>query len=257
LQLHFNDAMGSELMQNLIVKWLTKTLQPYQPLIGLQSTISNQDAHMLDITSPIGAHLVSHLCDNCILISPRLAIITTTTGLTTWTQQITQTWQSDPNHCALMLRLRDSTQARNRKLAEVAATKEQISAARARKGHQEVDPNPAKPLTLRATLDLPTGTDANSEVWLPDLMNHLSSTTHINLKQQLTDDGMGLGTWKPLYNFEQNWTGKVLIQCRTAEELHKIHRAAQNQGVCIQGHRTSIHMHSDYIDLGSSYRDDL
>lgn len=257
MQLHFNDEMGSELMQNLIVKWLTKALQPYQPLIGLQSTISNPAAHLLDVTSPIGAHLVSHLCDNCILISPRLAIITTTASLPTWTQQLTQTWQSDPNHCALTLRMRDSTHARNRKLADVAATKEQLSAARARKGHQEVTPNLAKPLTLRATLDLPIGTDANSELWLPDLMNHLSSTTHINLKQQLSDDGMDLGTWKPLYNFEQNWTGKVLIQCRTAEELHGIHRAVQNHGVCIQGHRTSIHMHSDYVDLGSSRWDDL
>ena len=76
IHLHFNSDVGSELMQNLIVKWLSKTLEPYKPLIGLQSTISNPAAYMLDITSPVGAHLISHLCDNCILISPRLAIVT-------------------------------------------------------------------------------------------------------------------------------------------------------------------------------------
>ena len=56
--------MGSELMQNLIVKWLSKTLQTYQALVGLKSTISNPASHMLDITSPTGAYLANHLCDN-------------------------------------------------------------------------------------------------------------------------------------------------------------------------------------------------
>ena len=207
----------------------------------------------------VGYHLTcgSHLCDNCILISPRLAILTTTTSIPTWTQLLTESWQNDPNHCALTLRMRRSTNARNKKLAEVTATKDQLSAARARRSHQEIIPNSAKPLTLRATLDLPVGTDANSTTWLPHMMDYLSQTTQVPLSQHLADEGMELGTWKILYNFEHNWTGKILIQCHTAEELLQIYKAVQNQGVVIQGHTTSIHMHSDYIDLHAHGENDL
>ena len=249
IHIHFDNAMGSELMQNVIVNWLTKTLQVYQPLIGLQSTITNPTARMLDITSPTGAYLVSHLCDNIILITPRLAIITTPSTSAAWTQLMTHCWHNDPTHCALTLRLRESTNARNKKLAEVTATKEQMSAARARKGHQEIPPNPDKPLTLRATLDFPSNTDANSTSWPPHMMAHLSTTTRIPMQQHLPENGMELGTWKPLLNFEQNWTGKILLQCRTAEELLLIYKTVQNKGVNIQGHMTSIQMHSDYVDL--------
>jgi len=117
-----------------------------------------------------------------------------------------------------------------KKIAEVTATKEELSAARARKGHQEVSPNQAKPLTLRATLDSPMGTDANSITWLAHMMDHLAHNTSVPLRQHLSDEGMDLGTCKPLYNFEQNWTGKILIQYRTAEELKRIYNAVQNQG---------------------------
>ena len=69
------------------------------------------------------------------------------------------------------------------------------------------------------------------------------------MQQHLPENGMELGTWKPLLNFEQNWTGKILLQCRTAEELLLIYKTVQNKGVNIQGHMTSIQMHSDYVDL--------
>jgi len=120
---------------------------------------------MLDITSPTGAYLVDHSCDHCILMSPRLAIITTSAAVDTWTKLLTQTWHDDPNNCATSLRMRDSSHARNKQLASITATKEQISAARARKGHQEVPCSVHKPLTLRATLDLPANIDADSSTW--------------------------------------------------------------------------------------------
>ena len=73
--------------------------------------------------------------------------------------------------------------------------------------------------------------------------------TQVPLQQHLPENGMELGSWKPLFNFESNWTGKILIQCRDAKELLTIYRTVQNKGVCIQDHLTSINMHSDYIDL--------
>ena len=125
---------------------------------------------------------------------------------------MTTAWQQDPNHCALTLRQRDSAKARNKKLAEVAATKEQIAASRARKGHDEVAPATDKPLTLRATIDLPANVDAGSHHWLPHMMAHITTVAGVPLQQHTGETGLELGSWKALYNFEGAWTRRVLLR---------------------------------------------
>ena len=212
---------------------------------------------MLDITTPTGTARASHLFDEGIIISPRLAIVVTSTAPTTWAQHMTQDWQQDPNKCALSLRLRDSDPTRDKKIAEVAATREQISAAKARKGHQEVSPTIDKPLTLRATIDLPMKVDAGSHSWLPLMMAHIGQVTGITLQQHKGDTGLDLGTWKAIHNFEGTWTGRVLVQCNTAKELLTIYSTIQNKGLDIQGHTTAVNMHSDYIDLEQHTPDDF
>ena len=68
IKIHFNQNIGSELMQTVIIRWLCKTLYAYQPIIGRQTTITNSTACMLDITSPTGAFLASSLYDECIVV---------------------------------------------------------------------------------------------------------------------------------------------------------------------------------------------
>ncbi|CAK0822989.1 unnamed protein product [Prorocentrum cordatum] len=171
-----------------------------------------------------------------------------------WSEQMTQLWHSDPTRAALTLQLRDSDPARSKKIAEVQATKEQLSASRARKGHREVEVDTSRPETLRVTLDLPVPVEAQLDMWLADFMRHVCTRSHVNLARQTTQDGMELGTWQVINNFEGGWTGKVLIQCTSKEELYRVHHAVHNRGINIQGHATSVNVHSNYVDLGNYLR---
>ena len=84
IKLHFDDKIGGALMQEVIVGWLKKTFQPYQAIVGLQSTMSLDAAKMLEITSPSACFLLSHLHKSCLIISPRLAVVDTFTNYQTW-----------------------------------------------------------------------------------------------------------------------------------------------------------------------------
>ena len=249
IKVHFNQNVGSELMQKVVIGWLCKVLHTYQPLIGRQATITEPTAHMLDITKPSGAFLASHLCNDCIIMSQRLAIVSTNSSPEAWTHNMTQAWHQDPNTCALSLRMRDSSSARDKRVAEVAVTKEQMSAVRARKGHETISPSIDKPLTLRATIELPIRVDGGSRTWLPHLMSHIGTVTGVTLGQHLGETGLDLGTWKSIDNFEGNWTGKVLVQCKTASDLLSLYKIIQGKGINIQGHMANVNMHSDYVDL--------
>ena len=206
---------------------------------------------MMDITSPMACHALGRLTKSCLVISPRLAVVDTSRGHTEWSEQMTEIWHADPTKSALTLQLRNSDPARSKKFAEVRATKEQISAARARKGHQEVNVDTSRPETLRVTLDLPVPVEAQLDTWLADFMRLVSTRSQVNLAHQTTQDGMELGTWQAIHNFEGGWTGKVLIQCTSKEELYRIHHAVHNRGVTIQGHATAVNVHSNYVDLGN------
>ena len=206
---------------------------------------------MLDITSPSACFLLSHLHKSCLIISPRLAVVDTFTSYQIWGEAMTQIWQIDPTNAAIKLRLRDSDTSRSKKCAEVQTTSERIAAARARKGHKETEPDPNKPETLRATIDMPIPVEAQIDSWLPTLMEHIGQIGGVILSQQAAPTGMEMGTWKAMLDFEGGWTGKVLIQCRNKMELYKLHRAVQNKGITIQGHNTSININSNYVDLGN------
>lgn len=257
IKVHFNHNIGSELMQTVVIRWLRRTLHVYQPIIGRQATIADPTAHILDITSPSGAFRFSNLYDDCILVSPRLAIVSTSASPGAWSQQMTHSWEQDPNKCALLLRHRGSNAIRDKRIAEVAATKEQISAARARKGHHEVTPSADKPLTLRATIELPVQVDAGCHTWLPHMMAHIAHLTGTTLHQHLGEAGLEMGTWKAVHNFEGHWTGRVLLQCRSANDLITFYKAIHNKGINIQGHMSAVSLHSDYIDLENHNAEDF
>ena len=238
-------------MQELVVGWLKKTLSPYQAIIGLQSTVALPNAKLLDITSPYACYLLNHLHKSCIVVSSRLAIVETTTDHITWGNDMTNIWKNDPTAAAYKLRKRDSEPGKVKKCAEVAATAEKIAAARARKGHAETEPDQDKPETLRVTIDLPCAVDADYTCWLTSLMEHIQQQSKVTLQRHTEEEGLDLGGWKPILNFEGGWTGKIMIQCREKQEMFKLHKAVQNKQINIQGHFTSININSNYVDVGN------
>ena len=82
-------------------------------------------------------------------------------------------------------------------------------------------------------------------------MEHIQQQSKVTLQRHIEEEGLDLGGWKPVLNFEGGWTGKILIQCREKQELYKLHKAVQNKQISIQGHFTSININSNYVDVGN------
>ena len=249
IKVHFDNRMGNALMQDVISGWLRKTLAPYTAIVGLQSTMSSDTAKLLDISSTTGAYLLSDLASSTIIVSPRLALVDSTTEHKTWEGRMTTLWNRDPTNTGLRLRLRDSHPSRSKKCAEVGATREQIQSASCRRGHEEVEPTTEKPETLRAFLDVPVNTEAQLSTWLPRLMQQISTDSQVRLSHHTDEQGMAMNSWREVCNFEGAWTGRILIQCSRKEELFQIHRLIHHKGITIQGHTTTASLLSHYIDL--------
>ena len=166
---------------------------------------------------------------------------------------MTQIWNTHPSQAALKLRLRDSNPARSKKLAEVQATKEQVNAARRRGTHAAVSPSGDKPETLRATIDIPIPVESQLDVWLDGLMRSVSNASGVALTHHSAPTGLAVGSWQAVRDFTGNWSGRVIVQCACPSDLYKLQSAVHCQGISIEGHRTTITLGSDYVDLGSYY----
>ncbi len=249
IKIHFNEGVGSTLMQDTITHWLKKTLSQYRAVVGLQTAITSPTSKILEITSPLATYHLGHLSHSCILLSNRMAVVDTLTSKEVWAERLTKLWEADPTVAAIRLRLRESDPSRSKKFAEVQATPEQISAARARKGHAQVEPDNSKPVTLRATLHIPLSIEGHVDTWAPQLMRNLSQLSGVQLKRHEGEQGLEWGTWNPILNFEGQWTGKILIQCQSKQDILQLHRQVCNKGVNIQGHCAAVEMSTEYFDL--------
>ena len=165
---------------------------------------------------------------------------------------MTSTWNSDPCNSALKLSLRDSNPARSKKLAGVQATQAQLDAAKSRKGHSAIVPTTDRPETLRITLDIPVAVESCLQQWLGDLMTLISQRSGVSLSPQSGERGLDFGKWHPILDFEEQWTGKVVIQCKDAHDIYKIRDVAQFRGISIEGHTSTLTLSSEYVRLSDS-----
>ena len=82
-------------------------------------------------------------------------------------------------------------------------------------------------------------------------MERIQQLSKVPLCRHTEEEGLGLGCWKPMLNFEGGWTGKILIQCREKQEMYKLHKTVQNKEINIQGHFSSININSNCVDVGN------
>ncbi len=252
IKIHFGPGVGSALMQDVVVGWLRKTLDSHRAVVGLQSTISDAKAKVLEIASPAAAYQCGSLINSCIITSPTAALVTTYAEPDQWGTLMTQTWAVDPTNAAIRLSIRDSDPARNKRLASVQATQEQLRAATDRKGHAPIGPSTDKPETLRVTLEVLVAVESCLGQWLNDLMDRISHESGVPLSRQDAPCGLDLGCWQAVRDFEGGWAGKVVIQCKGPQDIGKIRDLVHCEGIAIEGHTSTLALTSNFLDVCDS-----
>ena len=202
-----------------------------------------------DIPSPQAIAKVLHLTKGVIIISPKLAIVDTGANADQWRMALTQAWKDDPTNAPSRIRYRPSHPNKQKCFATIAATQEQIQATKAREQHNEIAPNKSNPETLRVNITANVDATGNLEEWLPKLISEISTRSNIPLQPQVDPDGLNWHSWKPLFNFEGSWTGNVIVQLESKEEMTNLAKAIKGTTLNIHGHTTALRISSPFVDM--------
>ena len=233
-----------------LLKWPSRTLQDFQAIVGVQSTMASPTAMLVDVMSPAAGFTHAAMCWSTLVISPRLLLVETRTDAQSWSASLTAAWEHNPTTSGIKIRYRPSTNTKPL-FAQVHATAADIAAVRARKGHAHSKPTLSNPPTLQATITMPLGTCGPTEQWLPMFMQQVASTNNLPLQMSTSDLGLDVHRWRAVASYEGAWTGKVVVQLSNVDEVHRMRRSIHNMGVDIQHHISGIYVDSDHIDLSS------
>ena len=242
--LHFEGTLGALVLEMLLI-WLRKALQSFGALVGHIGSVSSETAMLLDCPSPEAAHTHGGLCWSMIVLSPKLVLLETRTGAETWPSDMTMAWSQDPRTAGEKVRCRTSQNPRAT-FAQVAATSDQLAAARTRRSDP---PSLGDPTTLRASISLQVGTTGPISQWLPAFMSKTSEVCGLRLSMAGDDGGIDIGQWRAVVDYEGCWTGRVLVQLQSVNEVLTLRRQLHGQGVRIQHHVAGIEVDSLHVDL--------
>ena len=82
-------------------------------------------------------------------------------------------------------------------------------------------------------------------------MQCVATSNGLPLQQSTSESGLEMHTWKAVMAYDGSWTGRVVVQLASAQEVYKLHDSLHGKGVEIQHHLAGIMVDSEHLDLGN------
>ena len=250
IHIHMEPGKLTPIHLEALLKWQQTALKDFAAIIGTLSTMASPTAMLLDCMANTTGHVHGHLSWSSLVISPRLVLVETRTDSSTWNADLAAAWNHNPTTSGIKVRFRPSARTRQ-PFAQVEATAANIAAVRARKGQTQSSPTIRNPPTLQATISLPLATCGQLDQWLPTFMQKVSTANNIPLQMTSSETGLDIHHWKAIMAFDGSWTGKVLVQLATAQEVHQLHASIHGKGIEVHHHLAAIAVDSNHLDLSS------
>ena len=253
IRIHFEGNGITTFDKELIRRWVQSQLAPFHALIGWSSMVNDEYTMLLDVSQAKAGFQYAELCSGMLVVKPKLVLVATTAEDETWKASLTSSWKNDPTCTGEKIRHRPSRKI-GTVFAQVQATAAQISNAKARKGHEAVEPRADQPKTLQATIHIPTAITGNFDNWLPKMMSKISTSGSIPLSKTTLENGLGFGEWRTLHDVEGRWMQCVLVQLTNGQELRHLHRLLQGARIAINGHEAALEVSSPLVLLDAGGR---
>ena len=200
IEIHFlPDIKGNSFLRVACKVYLATELREFRPLLGWTDIIQLPSTKLLDVTCVSAIAQYTDIVSEVLIISPRCALIRSTTDEETWAARISDSWTRDPMVIAEKVRHRPSTNIKA-PYASIRATAAQISGAKARKGHCFQPVQKSDPKALQATFNIPLSSTGPYEIWLPQLMQQVSNVVALPLHRTMEENGTGFNEWRPIFN---------------------------------------------------------
>ena len=80
-------------------------------------------------------------------------------------------------------------------------------------------------------------------------MQTVRVATNLPLQVSTAESGLDIHKWKPIMDFEGGWTGRILVQLATEQEVQQLYGLVHGKGLQVQRHMGCIEVESLYLDL--------
>ena len=231
---HFDGSIVSDLDVQLYMKMLRQSPTLQGALIGSRGLFTSEAALLADFGNVRSISEETHFLDEVVLVSPRLALLTTPHDSRYWGGTLTRQLRSDPTSAIKGIRYRPSKGGRP--WAKPAALPIQIQNARAqaalRNAHTTATMEHQHRCAISIT-EIPTG--------MPDdllqvIVQHVSDILGLPLQRNDDLNAMRVYDWQPLQDPLGRWRGGLVVQCSNQQETRTLHDRLQ--GNCIERNGT-------------------
>ena len=106
--------------------------------------VNDEYTMLLDVSQANAGFQYAELCSGMLVVKPKLVLVATTAEDETWKASLTSAWKNDPTCTGEKIRHRPSRKI-GTVFVQVQATAAPLSNAKARKGHEAVEPRADHP----------------------------------------------------------------------------------------------------------------
>ena len=230
---HFDEKEVNVLDLKLYVRILRARPGLDQAIIGSQSLFIEQAAVIVDFGHPRAFIGNEEMIEEMVLVSPRMALMTTPRQADDWCQLMTEQFRSDPLSAITRIRFRDSRGGRP--WARPVALPGQIKATRARARPQTASAKEQAKQQLRTTVTISSMATGRKEELQACIMDHISAVIQKSFQRSTSDSPLRSYEWKPILDELGEWRGAIEFECVWQEEVNMIYSKMQGSGIELQG----------------------
>ena len=204
-------------------------------MIGDARTFTNDAAILVKITSAETLSEVEELCEDVVLVNPKLAMVTSMAAATVWQRKINDIFDSP--QASIPAPLVESVSLRASQGGDLLATignlKENIPAKKENKD------NILELAKSKAILKLEGEMIGAHLPQLDSIMNHIQDKAGEPL-EKMTGIKLGTQQWTPILDHRHGWQGEVAVQLRGKANLENFY--SKTNGLCINTTYGILHL---------------
>ena len=221
---------GSEVEIRARVQWIKSEFGDPNMLIGRESLFNDPDSIIAEGSLEQFIAL-SPMVEECVLVSPHKALFTPKAGAEAFSRALTD---SDLLR-TINLRYRRSGPLGGAIFARPKALASHVAAERHNAFISRLPKNEAALLKLEAHIEV-LGIDGSNHGDIPaKIMDKIAQETKTPLTESQDFVGaLGVGEWRKILK-DDSWSGKILLQCRTTEDMYILYDNVHGRGLCIDG----------------------
>jgi hypothetical protein len=245
---YFDEAAISSLDMRLYISMLKHNPRLREALIGQQSLFVNPAALLVDFGHPKALIDAIVSLEEVVLVSPRLALITTPHNTEQWRTIMTKQLQTDASAAITKIRFRQSRHG-GRPWATPEALPTQIQRAKCRAAKAPATAIERDRRELRSTLRVSNISTGRPEDVIDLILEQMSAVIGMPLRRSNGTRSPKPYDCQPTRDAFGKWTGAIQFECANSGELKAVYEAMHGSSIEMNGVCSIVEIENLFNDL--------